>query len=71
MSEAHYQREVEWYETLLTQKSKKIVELQAEIERLKDAEARLQAALGRAASDLDEWGAYTKANSARAALEGK
>lgn len=44
MSEAHYQREVEWYETLLTQKSKKIVEMQAEIERLSQVLENVQQA---------------------------
>ena len=32
---------------------------------------RLRAALEIAANDLNDWGAYTKANKARAALEGK
>lgn len=32
---------------------------------------RLRAALSQAANDLEDWGAYVKANNARAALEGK
>lgn len=31
---------------------------------------KLRAALKKAASDLDDWGAYTKANNARAMLDG-
>ena len=32
---------------------------------------RLRAALDEATKDLDDWGAYTKANKVRAALRGK
>jgi cob(I)alamin adenosyltransferase len=83
LSDAHYLREAEWYETLLTQKSKQIVELQAEVERLRAAlevttsdckeafadNEKLRAALLKSADDLDSWGGYVAANNARAALE--
>lgn len=39
------------------------------ITALRAENERLRAALEHAASDLDDWGAYTKANAARAALE--
>ena len=66
MSESHYQREVEWYETLLTQKSKKIVELEAEIERLRAALHRISLGSQNSGTRKEDLG-----REARAALEEK
>ena len=47
------------------------LQLEEENVKLAAENERLRAALEIAANDLNDWGAYTKANKARAALEGK
>ena len=71
MTDIGYLRREEYLESLVFSKGEEVKKLKEALVACKLEVNKLRAALSQAARDLDDWGAYTKADSASAALGGK